>query len=163
MTPDNVRRILDGLKTMTRRVPAHRYQNWKVGDRIYIKETWGTNNGLPKKIFYKADNNDLVPDKWKSSMFMPKVFARIWGEITELRVECLQNISYEDILAEGFSVKSDMPTADGTAGEVARLWYRQLWDSLNKTRGFAWADNPLVKVIGFKLLQPEWKGLRIWL
>ena len=85
-------------------------------------------------------------------MFMPKKYARIWAEITELREEPLLDISYDDILSEGFNIKTDMPTAEGTAGEVTRLWYQQLWDSLNKKRGFDWADNPNVKVIGFKYL-----------
>lgn len=209
MTGDNVLRILRDLKTMTRRCPVNRYKNWKVGDRIYIKETyyepgfWKLHAGLEgpgedpkdykwvscisrtrpeekKMVYYGIDNPtsfkfldgqvvSLLENKsraekgmqyWRkmSSMFMPAVFARIRAEITELREEPLQSITYEDILAEGFNVRTDMPTAEGTTGEVARLWYRQLWDSLNKTRGFAWVDNPVVKVIGYKLL-PATAGL----
>ena len=158
MTGDNVRRILDLLKNMTRRVPADRFKNWKVGDRIWIRETYIPNLG-EETATYKANWNEYPNGsgirftcKWRPAMFMPKKYARIWAEITELREEPLLDISYDDILSEGFNIKTDMPTAEGTAGEVTRLWYQQLWGSLNKKRGFDWADNPNVKVIGFKYL-----------
>lgn len=35
-----VEAILDGIKTMTRRVYKPRFDKWKVGDKLWVKETY---------------------------------------------------------------------------------------------------------------------------
>ena len=35
-----VRAILDGRKTMTRRVYKPRFDKWQVGDRLWVRETY---------------------------------------------------------------------------------------------------------------------------
>ncbi len=112
-----VRAILDNLKTHTRRVPVERYRNWKVGDRLWVRETWRAmlkncpaNKGGFRAfdlhpsietsiIEYKTDNPKGCA--WKSLYHMPKWACRIWLEITGLRVEGVQEITEEDARAEG--------------------------------------------------------------
>ncbi|MDE1556324.1 MULTISPECIES: hypothetical protein [Comamonas] len=77
----------------------------KPGDRIYVRETWqiaGGNTG----IWYaatdsQADDGNSPVSRWSPSIHMPKSAARIWLEITSVRVERLQDLSNEDAIAEG--------------------------------------------------------------
>lgn len=43
--------------------------------------------------------------EWKPSLFMPKVAARIWLKVTDVRVERLQEITSEQICREGVEVE----------------------------------------------------------
>ncbi len=91
---------------------------------------------------------------WRSSRFMPKWAARIFLEITNIRVERVQDISWEDIIAEGCDVKKptgDPAIDDFTAGVEVIDTFHWLWDSLNTKRGYGWDKNPWVWVIEFKL------------
>jgi hypothetical protein len=78
---------------------------------------------------------------------MPRWASRITLEITDIRVERLQDITEEDAEAEGSKLDG------GTAPEICytyRYGFSKLWDSLNAKRGFSWESNPWVWVIGFK-------------
>lgn len=153
-----VRAILEGRKTVTRRVMKpqpdtdatitvesynvavtnrHGYQEagpeifgawWrdgesgckcpygKPGDRLWVRETCFINDyreaAVPVderaecEIIYRADG---LPDwegeeeliRWRSSIHMPRWASRILLEITDVRVERLQDISEEQAQAEG--------------------------------------------------------------
>ena len=77
---------------------------------------------------------------------MPRWASRITLEITDVRVERLQEISDEDVLHEGFKM-------DNTS--IFRLGYKgafeALWDSINAKK-HPWESNPWVWVISFKRL-----------
>lgn len=115
-----VQAILEGRKTMTRRVINPQPDDisdygdrivWtpdvikcpygEVGDRIWVRETflcyskdkYEYKANFPKDTFSKA--------KWKPSIFMPKNACRIWLDVTNIRVERLQYISEADARAEG--------------------------------------------------------------
>lgn len=88
---------------------------------------------------------------WKSSRFMPKWAARIWLEVTDLRAKRIQDISYDEIIAEGWDVEANLPVA---AWEDARAWFIALWDKLNQKRGYGWDMNSWCWVIAFKQIQP---------
>ncbi len=130
----------------------------QVGDRLWVRETWayGYTNQSPDRIIYKADNTPL-PDalargtytasagfgKWAPSIHMFRKDSRITLEITDIRVERVQEISFADRLAEGITYK--FPYIQDTKRDFANLW-----DSLNAKRGYGWEVNPWVWVIGFK-------------
>ncbi len=150
------------------------------GDRIYVRETWspdppcdgtwcytswagcrqGQIEGVPERfrtpehcMYAASTNTDMV---WTPSVHMPKWAARIWLEITGVRVERLQQITDADCWAEGaitearpdqFSVHSVIAT-DGKAYLSPRGAFSSLWEST----GCYWAENPWVWVIDFKTI-----------
>ena len=125
------------------------------GDRIYVRETfsqhpeWG-------QLAFRADGEEfedadgwLWEPKWMPSIHMPKDLARIWLEITGVRLERIQDISEADALAEGarFELASiDSVRIGATASFLSG--FRNIWEST----GGDWAANPWVWAIDFKVL-----------
>jgi len=127
--------------------PVCRYG--QVGDRLWVKETFQfTGKGTP---FYRADfagidmSNVHIMGGWKPSIFMPRSLSRILLEITDVRIQRLQDISDDDALAEG--ITGDEHGADQP---LPVMCYQALWDSINSKRGFPWEINPWVWAISFK-------------
>ena len=125
-----VRAILDGRKTVTRRVvklprcgyfehePPRVVLPYQVGDILYVRETWGdyrecTEDSGGVYVLYRADYPDGAkqvthPDgivyelpKWHPSIHMPKEAARIWLRVTDVRVERLHGMNDEEAEKEG--------------------------------------------------------------
>lgn len=161
-----VRAILDGLKGQTRRVVkpqpddrgprwANRWEDWhgkkvnqppQPGDLLWVRETWcGGQYGTP--IQYKADwpQHEYGP-LWKPSIHMPKWAARVWLKVKDVRVERVQDISREDAIKEG--LLPHMREYLSAVSPITR--FKDLWDSINKKRGFGWDENPWVWVIEFE-------------
>ena len=90
-------------------------------------------------------NDGKSPCRWRSSRFMPKALARTWLEVTAVRAQQLQEISIDDIYAEGCPPMS----SDEDASELYE-WFSDLWDSLNAKRGYGWEVNPGVWAYTFK-------------
>ncbi|NHR06680.1 hypothetical protein HA052_15940 [Chromobacterium haemolyticum] len=80
---------------------------------------------------------------WHPSIHMPRAACRLMLEITDVRVERLQDISEADAVAEGGPV--DHP--NGTA----RGWFEQLWEKLYGAG--SWDANPYVWRISFKKVE----------
>ncbi len=124
------------------------------GDRLWVKEAWtmailaGSSIHSDLMIHYKADGQ-AVP-RWKSPLFMSRDASRITLEITDVRVERLQEITESDVTAEGATWNSG-PLRCGHTNHVSA--YKSLWDSLNAKRGHGWDVNPWVWAIGFKRLE----------
>lgn len=90
---------------------------------------------------------------WNPSIFMPRWASRITLEITDVRVERVQEITEEDARAEGFPGER-WATGHGDYSEIAPSeQFRELWDKLNASRGFGWDANPWVWVIEFKRIE----------
>ena len=147
-----VRAIIDGRKTMTRRVYKPRFDKWKVGDRLWVKETYlvATRKDGHQKIIYQATDPNLLKigfdyavecskkkqlPLWKPSIFMPRKLSRILLEITELKRELLRYVSEADALREGFENK------------------REFLDYFEKINPEMKWENPVVMAIGFKVLE----------
>lgn len=151
----------------------------QAGSRLWVRETWWgwghfeetgklTESGKPEVEFVLAKNTVVSyvvdqptrpvlryttdpRDRWhkRPSIFMPRWASRITLEITDGRVEKLQDISEEDAQAEGITERLRLP---GTKPYYA-LAFSKLWDSINAKRGYGWATNPWVWVISFKQVQ----------
>jgi hypothetical protein len=75
---------------------------------------------------------------------MPRWASRILLEITDIRVERLQDISEDDALAEGI----DYTCQQALPSDV----FSGLWESINGSG--SWNANPWVWVIEFKRITP---------
>ena len=75
---------------------------------------------------------------WRPSIHMPRWASRITLEITGIRVELLQDISYHDAVAEGC----------GGMLEPATVYFQCVWKDINGED--SWNANPWVWVIEFK-------------
>jgi hypothetical protein len=92
--------------------------------------------------------------KWKPSIFMPRWASRITLEITDVRVERLQDISEADAIAEGMYTneaaikKLGLPADIKLTGSCVDK-YRIVWESINGKK-YPWSTNPWVWVVEFR-------------
>jgi hypothetical protein len=160
----------------------------KVGDRLWVRETvffetfhQQSDEELERDGFnpnigvwvYRADNHDYptITANWTSPMFMPREASRITLEITDIRVERLQDITEDDAIEEGVEFGSGWEEECGEGYCTGEGWmdyksfdygcstpkdsYCTLWDSLNAKRGYPWESNPWVWVVTFKVIGRE--------
>lgn len=128
------------------------------GDRLWVREAWQAwtqFNHLPPRAMPKHTPNYLADgNKWdaryRHARFMPRWASRITLEITEVRVQRLQDISEEDCLAEGVSLLKT--NCDGECGMtpcgISRQPYSTLWESINGIG--SWERNDWIWAISFK-------------
>lgn len=107
----------------------------KKGDILYVRETWCddrqfTHDDTPGIYFYKASECDDFTPKWKPSIHMPKEAARIFLKVTNVRVERLQCMSWDDICNEG--VIPDSYVRDKFSFEVLQNKFKNLFNSTIK-------------------------------
>jgi hypothetical protein len=146
-----------------------------VGDQLWVREAWdfiGTNMNRHGRthsvqdgvVRYQADNTQLtIETAWnnvelwmarkpggKPSIHMPRWASRITLEITDVRVQRLQEISEEDAKDEGVA-----ETIHSAGWDYERPWacgYRALWESINGPG--SWALNPWVWALTFRRVTP---------
>ena len=131
------------------------------GDLLWVRETWQQTRPrrrdgerfilrTPGKglgdVHYAADAERDEPPKWRPSIHMPRWASRITLEVTEVRVERVQEISAEDAIAEGFT-EGDVPSHRDW---VPQRLFSRCWDSINEKRGYGWDANPWVWVVTFR-------------
>ena len=214
---ESVRAILDGRKTMTRRVikpqlpdeptkePGFRRgvrgdvvfycgarcPYGSVTSRLWVRETWAVGENLNQSspctfiawpTWFKADDAyycienghhkygfhspNAKRGKWRPSTHMPRWASRITLEVTNIRVERLQEINKEDAVKEGVDYRK-CPTYQTGEQYLDNIHcgrmitsidyikgFQKLWDSINEKRGYSWEKNPWVWVIEFKVVKP---------
>ena len=105
------------------------------GTRLWVRESWAVHecyDGLPPReielgpedtIFYEATPSPGMAGFIgcpRRSIHMPKWATRLWLEVVSVRVERLQDITTEDIWAEGIQVPvSDEEEDDGVLWRMA--------------------------------------------
>lgn len=131
----------------------------EIGDRLWVREGLRCDE---RGMYYDADetrlDKNLIPDNLKrvaefcDPFHMPRWASRITLEITNVRVERLQEISERDAQAEGARVR-DVLYADEPFSAYSYVEQFKLgWDALNAKRGYSWESNPWIWVIEFKKL-----------
>lgn len=131
-----------------------------VGTKLWVRESiYYCDQHF--NYYYAADNkgvgqerfNQLMASKYRErnipSIHCYRFASRLTLEITDIKVERVQDISGEDAQAEGWPRAQELFPGTNTNFK-ARAWYEKLWDSLNKERGFGWDVNPYVWSIHFK-------------
>ena len=147
-----------------------------VRERVYPRYVKGGYQGFrmqyPKENPYRYYADDpgqsTHGNGWKPSIHMPKTACRIFLEVTDVRVERLQDISEEDAKEEGVErIKGFYKNYDGTSDffdtahfkwndenrwiSAAQSSFRTLWYSINGPA--SWEANHWVWVISFKKVE----------
>lgn len=162
LSTDDLRRILAGKKTQTRRIAPHgagvnaamaperQYPYGNIGDIVWIAEELYLKGSEWR---YSVDDAPVMLDSRSgriTEMFswahhkeadqcpanhMPRWASRLYFELTGARIEPLNNVSVEDARREGFE---SVPA------------FRANW---NKTQRIHWRRNPYVWVLSFKKVE----------
>lgn len=93
---------------------------------------------------------------YRHARYMPKAHSRITLEITDVRVQRVQEISAADAEAEGvLPWIGDKNKGHGKplSDKWARECFARLWDSINAKRGFGWDVNPWTWALTFKRVE----------
>ena len=140
------------------------------GDRLWVREAFSGSiayerHGYPllewgNKIWFWADGNPQRGDwtKPRPSIHMPRHLSRITLEVTEVRVERLQDISEADAQAEGIAYSERfngycIGEAEHFNSHDPRLSYFSLWESINGPGSVE--AIPWVWVVEFRRIQQE--------
>lgn len=186
------------------------YCPYQICDILYVRETWGVGSrpdpfqgsvegiefkadgkyideieSLPLHIYDDFDYGNCDKSGWRPSIHMPKSIARIWLQVTDVRVERLQDISEEDAKSEGVQPNCEgvekcpsqycqrmgcqstgeyyhyLRDLDDFPAYSAKESFESLWQSINGAE--SWQANPWVWVVFFTILsttgKPDYKQL----
>jgi hypothetical protein len=153
--PENWKISLSGTSIVRTAPYDVKLSRYNVGDILWVRETWADVFG---KYEYRADYSEsentyrvkrygTTIAKWRPPIHMPREATRIFLRVTEVRVERLQDISYDDCLQEGMH---DYGTDVDTLGA-----FQDLWQKLNAKRGYGWDKNPWVWVYEFERVSKD--------
>lgn len=140
--------------------PIFDYRPYYNHMHLWVRESFtgdwrGT--GVPARgcVNYRADGE--IPEQyregnyWRSPIHMPRWASRLTLEVTNVKVERVQDISEADAKAEGWGGYLNSYMGGECMGNGPRTWFHFLWDSINGARpGCSWADNPFVWCIEFR-------------
>lgn len=104
--------------------------------------------GIDPEDYTEEEVIDIMP--WKPNIHLPKLGSRLWLRVKEITVEQVQDIDWDGAVAEGcpgYRPTQDEPT----------MQFERLWDSINKSRGYGWKENPWVWVVKFELISSTGK------
>jgi hypothetical protein len=137
------------------------------GDILWVRETWFSTRfdfkdllscGVTSHLRFKADNNfdprkDCVGRSWRPSIHMPKEAARSFFQVTNVRIERLQDISEEDAKSEG-AIKGIFKIGPNTEKKQFQFehnnhgsyrdGFKYIWCKINGLE--SWYKNPFVWV-----------------
>ncbi|WP_151825593.1 hypothetical protein [Acinetobacter ursingii] len=135
-----------------------------VGDRLWVRETFRLfdSDECPHADFpcgcpswgtplYRASHDCFDGEKWTPSIHMPRSASRILLEITNLRIERLNDISSDDAKAEGFDYSTHPSSIEMGYAIGAKTNFRFTWEQIYGQN--AWNKNPWVWVVEFRLIE----------
>jgi hypothetical protein len=159
-----------------------------VGGRLWVRETWvplmgeDQPDGHPNVVYaahaFNRSSHLSGVDRlgsprevplWRPSIHMPRWASRLTLEVTDVRVQRLQEISEEDAKAEGVEPPLALTEADvaeassdsdedrlaralGPGSFSNRFAFEMLWQEINRKRAH-WDSNPWVWAVTFRSLQ----------
>lgn len=120
----------------------------KVGDVLWVRETFKISKKGERYQYLATDENHSdKQQKWKPSIHMPFEACRLFLQITNIRIERLQDIGDADAANEG-CIYGRGASVDPAVGNNIFI---NLWQSVYGAE--SWNANPWVWVIEFKQIQ----------
>lgn len=141
-----------------------RWDSRKPRDLIKGEDAIGYEAGL--------DRHNFSGGKGRPSIFMPRWASRFTLQVDEVKIIRVQDLTEDEAIAEGVQIYEGIVDVIGTPSgpsEISGIRYftgdvddpyemkecpidafADLWDSINKERGFGWDENPLVVMTKFK-------------
>ncbi len=150
---------------------------YQRGDVLYVRETWCKYGKLDdcnqaviegtEKYYYRADGENPTPGDcflergvlreypvWHPAIHMPRIAARIWLEVTDVRAERLQEITDDSAKKEGANWKNGNNVGwEEKMKRTAIDRFKEIWNSTVKKQDlekYGWDANPWVWVIEFE-------------
>lgn len=168
---------------------------YNIGDMLWVRESFQidylSNFIGSGRVRYNADGEykDIIFAKsryesmrkaqqkpgWIPSIHMPREAARIFLQVTDIKMERLQDIDCAGALAEGCDGRCDCPSngAEGVLSCITKDFsierFQTVWDATipkhpNKFKRYPyyWNDNPWVWVISFERCEKpkEWDNVQ---
>jgi len=145
----------------------------KVGDLLWVRENFAFNKEFDKYKPREVDDDESVKymadgewihrsdyyvinlGKTRPNIFMPKWASRITLEITNIRVERLQDVSESDANAESDITPEIAYAQNGV--RAGALNYGALWEEINGEG--SWDKNPWVWVLEFEVYKCNFQEL----
>lgn len=149
---------------------------YRPGDILYVRETWApfyeTMHSLPVIGYrYYSETDEEIkerlpeylnwywPGKWSPSIHMPREAARIFLQVTDVKVDRLRDIKEWEAVDEGavkrpqYTKRGDLVLHRSYIKEFSAIWDKTI-NPADRTI-YGWEANPLVWVIEFeKILKP---------
>lgn len=168
-----VRALLDGRKTMTRRLGMSPLRKVEPGDRLWVRENvrlCSAGPGDEVEIAYAADGDmpmvhsfSMPGNKLKRTgitpcIHMPRAISRLTLIVEIVKVERLQDISEDDAKREGAhrEFRAVLSDPHGAPDHRIALSYRggfaNIWCGLHKYPN-DWPRNPEVVAIGYRVIK----------
>lgn len=147
------------------------------GDRLWVRETFYCDHfqypdaeiaDMKELLYYRATDvapcgecytgfaGETMDCPWRPSIHMPRWASRLTLEITDVRVQRLQDITEEDAVSEGIEPCEMLPDSHwrvygkGNGSSTrSEVWsYQTLWESINGPG--SWDLNPWVWALEFE-------------
>lgn len=117
---------------------------------IMYEDKYSTSEGC---YIYRADYPR--PDRiiWRPSIHMPKAAARIWLEVTDVKIQRLQEMRLDDFLNEGVIIRPEILDNPNNAESHGGYKFQCIWNSTIQPQDkdkYGWNANPWVWAYNFK-------------
>lgn len=152
------------------------YAPYRVGDIIFVKETWGRlrwqedpeSDIYKYKLVYRATDEYpfgvegyQMPVYWNQSTYMKKDEARIWLKILDITLEGIQAATQSDIREEGFNLDyHDFPSYYDYCIALEDA-FKSMWHTRTRRKDqskYGWDANPWVWRIVFERIDGDKNG-----
>jgi len=157
------------------------YANIARGERIPHGKTLADTDGGLEVLDLRENptafawaKSHIDSDRLRPSIHMPRWASRLTLEITDVRVERVQDISEADAHAEGIQIPCDQEglpwlnvsrrvdshplwknPREATLADYWTGYYALLWNQINAKRGYGWNVNPWVWAITFRVAHAQ--------
>src|SRR6185312_1240634 len=145
-----VRALMEGRKTMTRRLVTSPLAKCQIGDRLWVRESITRSGAYVQYIADHKTSGHVWLSHWRDarpSIHMPRWASRLTLTVTETNIERLQDITEADAATEGVERATEFNLRKWGYDQTHRMGFADLWDGLHGAG--AWDANPEVVALRF--------------